>query len=189
MFFAASLIVAITTAQVHNYSECPQLAPRNSGPKSIQDLRIDDIKVIGALGDSITAGFGAKGLEDPGKPFQLSTIYEHRGVSWVIGGDDGAITVANIMKHFQSDLIGASVGEHVANVCYGIFCPPFQYRPSLDQFNAAKSGAMVPNLKGEAKWLINQMYWRREVDWANDYKLSIFLLIQSISLQEAMMHV
>ena len=30
--------------------------------------------------------------------------------------------------------------------CYDILCPPFQYEPQKDVFNAAQSGAMVPNL-------------------------------------------
>ena len=32
-------------------SECPQLKPRSSPPAGAHDLRPDDIKVIGALGD------------------------------------------------------------------------------------------------------------------------------------------
>ena len=35
---------------------------------------------------------------------------------------------------------------HCVQLCYGLFCPPFQYEPSKDVFNAAQSGAMIPNL-------------------------------------------
>ena len=31
-------------------------------------------------------------------------------------------------------------------LCYDILCPPFQYEPQKDVFNAAQSGAMIPNL-------------------------------------------
>ena len=43
-------------------------------------------------------------------------------------------------------------------LCYGIFCPPFQYEPSKDVFNAAQSGAMIPNLVShEFSYLIEQV--------------------------------
>ena len=35
---------------------------------------------------------------------------------------------------------------HCVQLCYGLFCPPFQYEPSKDVFDAAQSGAMMPNL-------------------------------------------
>ena len=31
-------------------------------------------------------------------------------------------------------------------LCYGLICPPFQYEPSKDVFNAAQSGAMIPDV-------------------------------------------
>jgi phospholipase B1 len=42
---------------------------------------------VGALGDSITAGFGARSSS------LVDLAVEWRGVSWTIGGDDGAATV------------------------------------------------------------------------------------------------
>ena len=51
-FLALSALVpyasALTAASI---GECPQLAPRATPPTSPRDLRPDDIKVIGALGD------------------------------------------------------------------------------------------------------------------------------------------
>ena len=42
--------------------------------------------------------------------------------------------------------------------CYDIICPPFQYEHSKDVFNAAQSGAMVPNLVShEFDYLIKQL--------------------------------
>lgn len=35
---------------------------------------------------------------------------------------------------------------HCIQLCYGLICPPFQYEPSKDVFNAAQSGAMIPDL-------------------------------------------
>lgn len=49
-----SLLVALSPAEavrnVTDISQCPLLTPRNC-PTSVHDLRADDIKVIGALGD------------------------------------------------------------------------------------------------------------------------------------------
>ena len=47
-------------------------------PWSIHQLHINDIGVVMALGDSITAGFN-KGT--------AGTLNEYRGRSWSIGGD------------------------------------------------------------------------------------------------------
>jgi len=43
-------------------------------------------------------------------------------------------------------------------LCYDVACLPFQYEPSLDVFNAAQSGAMVPNLVShEFKYLLERL--------------------------------
>ena len=43
-------------------------------------------------------------------------------------------------------------------LCYDIICPPFQYEPSKDVFNAAQSGAMVRNLVShEFDYLVKQL--------------------------------
>lgn len=43
-------------------------------------------------------------------------------------------------------------------LCYGFICPPFQYRPKEDVFNAAQSGAMVLDLiSPELKYLLEQL--------------------------------
>lgn len=53
----ASLTAAIPSGKfVANIDACPALSPR-SPPTSIHDLRPDDIKVIGALGDRYTYKF------------------------------------------------------------------------------------------------------------------------------------
>lgn len=52
-----SAIITLTASQLANaltastIGDCPSLAPRSSPPSNIRDLRPDDIKVIGALGD------------------------------------------------------------------------------------------------------------------------------------------
>lgn len=50
---ALSITVAASTMalNVANIADCPALSARNSTATGITDLRIDDIKVVGALGD------------------------------------------------------------------------------------------------------------------------------------------
>jgi phospholipase B1 len=161
--------------------ECPSLTPRSTKPTSVRDLRPDDIRVIGAIGDSITAGFGATGLKDVNNPNSISSLFEQRGVAWSIGGDPGALTTANYFRRYNPDLYGYSVGEHLANVCMGWFCPPGQYRPNLDRFNVARSGALVSNLMVEVVSnyvivLIGRICWSNK---CQNQKISISRMISS----------
>jgi phospholipase B1, membrane-associated len=103
---------------VKDITQCPKLAPRRIPPKSVHDLRVDDIKVIMAIGDSVTAGFGAKG-HDTNIPVDIHKLYENRGVSFPIGGDPGAVTIANFIKYYSPELIGSSIGDHLIELCYG----------------------------------------------------------------------
>ncbi|KAI8896079.1 hypothetical protein BC833DRAFT_630742 [Globomyces pollinis-pini] len=153
---------------VQNINTCPPLPKRASKPTSVHDVRIDDIKVVAAIGDSITAGFGAAGSRGP---LSLKNLYEQRGLSWSMGSDAGTVSIANFIKNYNPNVIGGSVGEHIVNVCYGPLCPPFQYKPDLDRFNAARSGALAANLPDEVDWLVKQMKNNPNVDMANDYKL------------------
>ncbi|CAB5343799.1 unnamed protein product [Rhizophagus irregularis] len=134
-----------------------KLKPRQTPPKSVHDLRIDDIKVIMAIGDSITAGFGAKG-HHANIPIDIHNLHENRGVSFSIGGDPGAVTIANFIKHYSPELIGSSTGDHLVELCYGLICPPYQYKPKKDRFNAAQSGMMASNLTIELNYLLDQLY-------------------------------
>ncbi|KAG0185992.1 DnaJ (Hsp40), sub C, member 2 [Apophysomyces sp. BC1034] len=63
---------------------CPPLSPRTEPPQSVYDLRPDDIQVIMGIGDSVMAGFGAKGLQ--GQHYvSKTTLKEDRGVSFAMG--------------------------------------------------------------------------------------------------------
>ena len=43
-------------------------------------------------------------------------------------------------------------------VCYDVVCPPYQYRPSEDVFNAAQSGAMITDLVShEMDYLVEEL--------------------------------
>ncbi|KAI8914876.1 hypothetical protein DFJ77DRAFT_431143 [Powellomyces hirtus] len=152
---------------------CPNLPPR-AKPTSVHDLRIDDVRVIAALGDSITAAFGANGVQR-GDPPSMRNTMEDRGISFSMGGDDGAFTLANFIQRFEPRVRGASIGSHRAEICYGVLCPPMQYHKN-DRLNAAQSGAMIPNLIAELEHLIRAMKSDSDINWASDFKLlTIFI--------------
>lgn len=70
---------------------------------SVHRLRPQDVRVMAALGDSITAALGSKATT----PIGLLT--EWRGSSWSIGGDDSLeelVTLPNIMKKFNPNVYG-----------------------------------------------------------------------------------
>ncbi|XP_030299017.1 phospholipase B1, membrane-associated isoform X2 [Sparus aurata] len=131
---------------------CVNTAPSNSVPTSAHRIRPADIKVVAALGDSLTAGFGAKAKS----LLQLRT--EYRGVSWSIGGDQNLETVTtlpNILKKFNPNVKGWSKGQGTTNA----------------GFNVAVSGAKISGIPGQVRRLIDNMKKDATVDFENDWKL------------------
>ncbi|KAG1546813.1 hypothetical protein G6F49_010388 [Rhizopus delemar] len=155
------VILELVSADVTSISECPKLAARTSTAKDVTDLRIDDIQIIAALGDSAMAGFAMMGINSEKKTGMVDTKYvrEFRGSSYVIGGDTDAITLANFIKYYNPNVYGASTSSHLATLCYGPFCiPPMSlYNPTIDKLNAAQSGGMAMNLNYELDYLIPRM--------------------------------
>lgn len=141
---------------VANLTECPPLKPKEPSTKrTVHDLRPDEFSVIMAVGDSITAGCFAEGLQQD----VHSSFGEWRGLSYAGGGDPGAITVPNLIKHYSPKLRGASLGRNaVPEVCFGPICSPTGWNSEVDRFNAARSGAMAQNLMHEIRdYLVPQL--------------------------------
>eukprot|EP00696_Hemimastix_kukwesjijk_P006168 gnl/Hemi2/17809_TR5873_c0_g1_i1.p1 gnl/Hemi2/17809_TR5873_c0_g1~~gnl/Hemi2/17809_TR5873_c0_g1_i1.p1 ORF type:complete len:392 (-),score=136.76 gnl/Hemi2/17809_TR5873_c0_g1_i1:19-1128(-) len=149
--------------------DCPALPPHT--PVDVHDLRPDSFKVVMALGDSLTTGFGVypkAGLKED--------LTEYRGVSWSIGADENSVTVATLLKYFSPTIVGGSDGNHTMELCWGALCPPYQYRPSIDVLNAAQSGAQVSNLVSQVKYLGEQLQKMPNVNVQEDWKLlTIFI--------------
>ncbi|XP_078503486.1 phospholipase B1, membrane-associated [Lissotriton helveticus] len=131
---------------------CSESGPSPKIPTSVHQLRPADIKVIGALGDSLTAGFGANATN-------LSNLRtEWRGLSWSSGGDgtlDKYTTLPNILKRFNPDLYGFSTGTGKANAT----------------FNVAVSGAKAGNMVAQARDLVDRMNQSPEINFQQDWKL------------------
>lgn len=158
------VLLACSQAQVLN---CPPLPPHT--PANVSDLHPNDIKVIMTLGDSITAGFGIEGAK--------GGLNEYRGLSWSIGGDNNATTLANFLQTYNPNLQGPSLGSHLVEICYGPLCPPFQYRPAKDVLNSAQSGAMVEDLVNhEFDYLLKQLNSNPNINMEEDWKLLTILI-------------
>lgn len=70
---------------------------------------------------SITAGFGIMGVNTSLPPLlaMLDSYKEYRGLSYSIGGDEGALTIPNYIKHYQPNVTGYSIGQHLGEYCNG----------------------------------------------------------------------
>ncbi|XP_074541526.1 phospholipase B1, membrane-associated-like [Halichoeres trimaculatus] len=136
---------------------CKDLAPSDSVPTSVHKLRPADIKVVAALGDSSTAGSGAKAKT----MFDLNK--EYKGVSWSIGGDqtlETVTTLPNILKNFNPSLKGFSKG----------------IGQRQKAFNMAVPGAKTLNISAQAQALIKDMKENKEVNFEEDWKLVTILV-------------
>lgn len=59
--------------------------------------------------------------------FSTNTLQEHRGLSYLMGADPGAINVANFMKKYNPRLHGPSVGAHILGYVRDNYKMPCMY--------------------------------------------------------------
>ncbi|KFP88878.1 Phospholipase B1, membrane-associated, partial [Acanthisitta chloris] len=133
---------------------CPGHPPSSRVPTSVHELRPADIKVIGALGDSLTTAVGAK-VPD------LETDW--RGLSWSIGGDatlETQATLPNILKKFNPKLFGFSTGSSKETA----------------GFNVAERNATARNMPAQARELVELMRRSSKIDFKEDWKLITILV-------------
>jgi len=133
----------------------------NHIPKDINDLAPQNVDVIMTLGDSITAAFGVMGRE--GK------LNEFRGQSCLIGGDEGAITLSNFIKHYNPKVFGSSIGTHFVEL-------PGTPHWEGDFLNSAQSGATTFDFTSQIAYLVNELNSNPNIDMENDYKLLSFII-------------
>eukprot|EP01114_Cavostelium_apophysatum_P016737 TRINITY_DN4819_c0_g1_i1.p1 TRINITY_DN4819_c0_g1~~TRINITY_DN4819_c0_g1_i1.p1 ORF type:complete len:434 (-),score=96.11 TRINITY_DN4819_c0_g1_i1:60-1361(-) len=139
---------------IHSFN-CSYYPPSPQNPTSVNEVRPGDIKVIGAMGDSLTAAFGA-----------LATYYwdlftEYRGASWSVGGDADVttrITVPNMLKIYNPNLLGFSVGTGDAD-------------GKKSHFNRAVTGSRAPAMPGQATSLVDRIKKDPKVNLQEDWKM------------------
>jgi len=137
---------------------CTQdLGPSEPAPTSVHKLRPGDISVVAALGDSITAAYGANATTI------LTDTVQYRGQSWSIGSQYSMTqlaTMVNIMNMFNSkkNIYGGSIGNG-------------DHNNANSRLNCAVSGAIGADMPGQANTLVNKMKSDPNVNWANDWKV------------------
>ncbi|ELK27359.1 Phospholipase B1, membrane-associated [Myotis davidii] len=136
---------------------CPAMDPSDKIPTSVHRLKPADIKVIAALGDSLTAGNGAGS-----KPADvLDVLTQYRGLSWSVGGDGNVSsisTLANILREFNPSLTGFSVGTGKQD-SPGAF------------LNQAVAGARAQDLPDQARRLVGLMKNDTKINFQEDWKV------------------
>ncbi|GMR61241.1 hypothetical protein PMAYCL1PPCAC_31436, partial [Pristionchus mayeri] len=130
-----------------------------SVPQSVHSLRFADINVIGAIGDSITTGYGAEAEQIDRSALKM----EHRGCGRRHGPGTARhepVPVSDILKKFNPNLFGFSIFAGAAHVW------------ESSQLNAAVPGAEAVNLTDQAIDLVRRFRNHPDkVDIANDWKL------------------
>ncbi|CAB3407046.1 unnamed protein product [Caenorhabditis bovis] len=165
----STLLVVLCSAALRdlgypNWSCDPSLYEKSKKvPTSAHAVRFSDIKLIGALGDSLTAANGAGAPK--GDP--LAVILQYRGLAFQIGGEvdlDEHVTIASIMKKFSPNIFGYSSGIGSANVW------------EVSKLNQAVPGAEAHDIIGQARSLVTAMHNHPSIDIKNDWKLiNIFI--------------
>ncbi|KAF4533427.1 hypothetical protein B566_EDAN001152 [Ephemera danica] len=123
-------------------------------PTTVHQLRAGDIDVIAAMGDSLSSGNG------PMAPDVARLILNHRGgqANW-----RKYLTLPNIIKEFNPNLIGYSTGDG------------YSYSKNAG-FNVAVTGAITPDLPHQARILVRR--WRNDprVNMTHHWKLVTILI-------------
>ncbi|XP_053688658.1 phospholipase B1, membrane-associated [Sabethes cyaneus] len=129
-------------------------------PTSVDKLRPGDIDIIGAIGDSLTAGNGAMATNI------LEVLVENKGISWSIGGQSTwrqFLTLPNILKEYNPNLYGYSIKDGVST-------------SKSSRFNAAEGGSMSQDIPHMARNLVKRMLHDTNVDIQNHWKLITLLI-------------
>ncbi|KAJ3606857.1 hypothetical protein NHX12_026375 [Muraenolepis orangiensis] len=136
---------------------CTDLGPSPSPPTSVHALRPADIKVVAAVGDSLTAGNGIAS-----SPINIvDVLRQYRGLSWSIGGDENLTTITtlpNILRNFNPELIGYSVGVGKQDT-------PAAF------LNQAVAGAKCKDLPKQVRALVNRMKNDSRINFESDWKV------------------
>ena len=144
-----------------NMSEYNCTTKFRSTPTSVHELTPADIGVVLGIGDSIMAGFGIDG--------RSKALYEDRGRSFAMGGAHHATTIPNLLQYFRGKrVLGASVGQHLDNLCYGALCFGMHIN-ATDRLNAALSGSLAMNIPPQVAYLVEQL--RSEAAAPDSWKL------------------
>ncbi|XP_039992933.1 phospholipase B1, membrane-associated isoform X2 [Xiphias gladius] len=150
--------------RLHPPFHCPDMSPSPAVPTSVERVKAADVKVIAALGDSLTTAIGANGST------VFSIPFEFRQVSWSIGGYgtyQNVITLANIFKLFNPKLLGPSpamtLHGHPATV-------------EETGFNFAVTGHNTLNVSDQIRHMIDTFKSYPGLNFREDWKVVTILI-------------
>uniref|UniRef100_A0A8B9DEH9 Phospholipase B1, membrane-associated n=1 Tax=Anser cygnoides TaxID=8845 RepID=A0A8B9DEH9_ANSCY len=124
-------------------------------PLSVHELQPADIKVIGALGDSLTVSTAMVA--------ELNLLRDSVLSLCSIGGDETLetrTTLPNILKKFSPNIFGFSTGSSKETA----------------GFNAAQKGATARNMSAQARELVELMRSSSKINFKEDWKLITVLV-------------
>ncbi|CAF0982921.1 unnamed protein product [Adineta steineri] len=134
-------------------------------PTSVHALRPSDIKCVGAMGDSLTAGLGAHALTP------IGLLFENRGVSWSVGGDHTytkILSLPNTLKQYTPQLEGFSTKVSIMLIN--------GQNATNNRLNVAKSGDRSTHMPYQAELLMQRLKNEDLCDWNNDWKVITFFV-------------
>ncbi|CAO3587001.1 unnamed protein product [Absidia cylindrospora] len=156
MLLIAILSLVTVCIAVKTIDQCPSIDTAIPPPKNVHDLHPSHIRVIGCIGDSITAGVAAKNIETPYVTFD--DFKEYRGLSWLCGDDKEATSISNYIKHYSPDIVGGSTGVRQLRLCKGtFFCLDYGHDYALDKHNAAVPSGTSNTLMDQVNYLIKYL--------------------------------
>nr|CAD7603145.1 unnamed protein product [Timema genevievae] len=139
---------------------CQLGPPSRPVPSSVHRLKPQDIRVVAALGDSVTSANGALATNED------ETRFNYRGIS-AMGGGQGHwrkyMTLPNILKEYNPKLLGYALGTAETS-------------SPLSGLNVAENGALDDELLKQAKSLVRKIRQDNFIDIDNDWKLVNILI-------------
>jgi len=127
---------------------------------SVHRLSPADIKVIAAVGDSLTAGTGIKAKTI------IGVLTQYRGSSFSVGGDEkfsSIQTLANILRLYNPNLVGYSIKTG-------------KVTSSNAKLNRAIPGEESPHLLAQVEDLIQKLKTDGSVNFNEDWKMISVLI-------------
>jgi len=131
----------------HHVSACTPFPKSPTKPTNVNCVRYSDIEVVGAIGDSLTAGVGAA----CSNVFCMTT--EYRGAVWTIGNDAGRTSMPRFLTELGATVSGYSVGT-------GSDC---RSNPNAG-YNCGISGAIGSGMPGQAQTLTEKIIETGDAD-------------------------
>ncbi|XP_066463696.1 phospholipase B1, membrane-associated-like [Eleutherodactylus coqui] len=144
--------------------ECPGILSSPEIPTTVDRVRPGDVKIVAALGDSLTAAIGANATN----VLQIPT--EYRQLSWSIGGYgniSNLISLPNIIKIFNPHVVGFAKKSTLS----------YKPAPLEDSgLNLAVTGANTYQLSEQVRRLIDILKSMPENRFQEDWKVvTIFI--------------